>query len=82
MTTLTIVMVYFPLIIVGLGQVLILGTSPAGRTLQDAAKARAWRSVRANRYESSSGQGEIVDNRATARLLHLPVRPVASLPRI
>lgn len=82
MTTLTIVMVYFPLILVGLGQVCILATSPAGRTLQDAAKTRVWRSVRANLYENRNGQGEVVDKRATVRLVHLPGRPVASLPRI
>jgi hypothetical protein len=82
MATLTIVMVHFPFVIIGLGQILIAGLSPARRTIQDMAKARAWGSVHAHLHENSKGQGEIVDKRATARLRQLPGRPVASLPRI
>ena len=82
MVTLTILMVHFPFVIIGLGQVLIAGISPASRALQDPVKASAWGTVHASIHEDRTGQGEVVDKLVTARLHQLPGRPVASLPRI
>lgn len=68
MTTVTILMVHFPLVIVGLGQMLITGTAPANRALQGAANMRTRGTVHANFLGRRTSQGEVVEKRATAGL--------------
>ncbi|MGQ0667368.1 MAG: hypothetical protein ACT4O4_10055 [Nitrospiraceae bacterium] len=82
MANITMLMVYFPLVIVGLGQVLIVGMSPARRVLHDAANARTWGAIHSKFGESRKTQCDVVDKRAAARLPQLPRRPVVGLPRI
>jgi hypothetical protein len=73
---------YFPLIIVGLGQVLIAGMSPARCALREAARANAWGNVHAQFGEYRPVHRDVADKRAPVHLPQLPGRPVASLPRL
>ncbi len=82
MANIMMLMVYFPLVIVGLGQVLIVGTRPARRVLHDAANTRTWGAIHSKFGESRKTQCDVADKGATARLPQSPRRPVVGLPHI
>jgi len=81
MTHIIDLMVYFPFVIVGLGQVLILGTSPAGAS-RTAAKTRAWGVTHGRFAETRYTPAHRTEKKALVHLPQVPRHPVASLPRI
>jgi hypothetical protein len=65
-------MVYFPFIIVGLGQALILGTSPTGRVPAHAAKATARGTIHGRFGESRHTPGNRPHKKATVPFPRCP----------
>jgi hypothetical protein len=82
MAIITIAMIYFPFVIVGLGQAFIAGTLPAGRVFRATANARVWSNTHTALSAGRNIQSDGVDKRAIARLPQSSRRPVASLPHI
>ena len=81
MTNAMILMIYFPLVIVGLGQALIVGMNAAGRVLHDADKSKVRGTIHAKFNEDGHAHCDVDDKRETAHLPQLRRRPVASLSR-